>query len=111
MEEKIYRVIGSFSLRKGYDVLYSLSAIGIVETVRDDDAKVHKHIPMFRWKGLGRLMDIVSRLKDGTASLMGLDASGSGVFSQVSVEGISGQLFRYFMTMLGQGETSCAWKD
>ena len=111
MEEKIYRVIGSFSLRKGYDVLYSLSAIGIVETVREDDGKVHKHIPMFRWKGLKRLMDIVSHLKDGTASLIGLDASGSGVFSQVSVEGISGQLFRYFMTMLEQGEMSCAWKD
>ena len=43
--------------------------------------------------------------------MIGLDASGSGVFSQVSVEGISGQLFRYFMTMLEQGEMSCAWKD
>ena len=54
--EKFYSVLGGFSLRKTYDIVYALIALNIADRFGMGEKR---HIPLFKWNGMHCIEDIV----------------------------------------------------
>lgn len=61
--EHFYKVLGSFSLRKAYDVIYALIGLNIVSRVVDP-SRQKRHIPLFRWNGLNAVEENIKSVRE-----------------------------------------------
>ena len=103
--EKFYSVLGGFSLRKTYDIVYALIALNIADRIRDGRKR---HIPLFKWNGMHCIEDCIVRVRK-KLDKEGMSPS-EGKIKAVNLEEISSQLFEYVVWEADRAVNVLTWE-
>ena len=103
--EKFYSVLGGFSLRKTYDIVYALIALNIADRIRDGRKR---HIPLFKWNGMNCIEDCIVRVRR-KLDKEGMSPS-EGKIKAVNLEEISSQLFEYVVWEADRAVNVLTWE-